>query len=40
MRSLDSISHIDSSSVDERKLLHGCYTCAAAFDCPATVTRP
>ena len=38
MRSIDSISHIAGSSVDERKLLYGCYTCAAAFNCLATVT--
>ncbi len=38
VRSLDSISHIAGSSVDERKLLQGCYTCAAAFDCLATLT--
>ena len=38
VRSPDSISHITSSSVDERKLLHVCYTCAVAFDCLATVT--
>ena len=35
---LDSISHIAISSVDERKLVHSCYTCADAFDCLVTVT--